>query len=98
MGLDGFLGTRVRGAIRAALRACGWFGRLSAIGTHSARYLPSSLVHGIGAGSLVGALRCSRDTALSTILFYLSTTLILISNILLFGWVCTTSILAFALF
>ena len=79
------MGTRVRGAIRAALRARGWFGRLSAIETHSAGYLPSSLLYGFWAGSLVGALRCSRDTALSTTLFYLSTTLVLISNILLFG-------------
>ena len=44
------MGTYMRLAIRAALRARGWFGRLSAIGTHSARYLPSSLVHGIGGG------------------------------------------------
>ena len=79
------MGTRVRGAIRAALRAHGWFGRPSAIGTHSAGYLPSRLLYGFGAGSLVGALRCSRDTALHTTLFYLSTTLVLISNILLFG-------------
>ena len=92
------MGTRVRGAIRAALRARGWFGRLSAIRTHSARYLPSSLVHGIGAGSLVGALRCSRDTALCTTLFYLSTTLVLISIILLFGGVCPTFTLAITLF
>ena len=78
-------GYSVRGAIRAALRAHGWFGRPSAMGTHSAGYLPSSLLHGIEAGSLVGALRCSRDTALRTTLFYLSTKLVLISNILLFG-------------
>ena len=88
----------MRGAIRAALRAHGWFGRPSAIGTHSARYVPSRFLQGIGAGSLVGALRCSRDTALRTTLFYLSTTLVLISNILLFGCVCPTFILAFTVF
>ena len=37
-------------------------------------------VYGFGEGSLVvGALRCSRDTALRITLFYLSTTLVLIS-------------------
>ena len=79
------MGTRVRSAIRAALRAHRWFGRASAVGTYSAGCLPSSSLHGIGAGSLVGALRCLRDTALSTTLFYLPTTLVLISIILLFG-------------
>ena len=63
-----------------ALRAHGWFGRPSAVRTHSARCLPSSSVYGFGEGSLVvGALRCSRDTALRITLFYLSTTLVLIS-------------------
>jgi len=69
----------VRGAIRAALRAHGWFGRPSAVGTHSAGCLPSSSLCGFGVGSLVGALRCSCDTALRTTLFYLSTTLVLMS-------------------
>ena len=73
------MGTRVRGATRAALRAHGWFGRPSAVGTHFAGCLPSSSLYGFGAGSLVGALRCSRDTALSTTIFYLSTALVLIS-------------------
>jgi len=84
------LGTCVRGATRAALRAHGWFGRPSAVGTHFAGCLPSSSLYGFGAGSLVGALRCSRDTAprttifylstaLSTTIFYLSTALVLIS-------------------
>ena len=62
-----------------ALRAHGWFGRPSAVRTHSARCLPSSPVYRFGAGSLVGALRCSRDTTLSATIFYLSTTLVLIS-------------------
>ena len=73
------MGTRVRGAVRVALRAHGWFGRPSAVGTHSAGCLPSSPVYRFGAGSLIGALRCSRDTALRTTLFYLSTTLVLMS-------------------
>ena len=69
----------MRVAIRAALRAHGWFGRPLVQLEHSARYVPLSLLYGFGAGSLVGALRCSRDTTLRTTLFYLSTTLILIS-------------------
>ena len=73
------MGTRVRGAIRAALRAHGWFGRPSAVGTLCERYVPSRFLHDIGAGSLAGALRCSRDTTLRTTLFYLSSTPVLIS-------------------
>jgi len=70
----------VRGAVRVALRAHGWFGRPSAVGTHSAGCLSSSPVYRFGEGSLIGALRCSRDNALPTTLFYLlSTTLVLIS-------------------
>ena len=79
------MGTRVRGAIRAAVRAHGWFGLPSAVGTHYVGCLPSSSLYGFGAGSLVGALRCSGDTILRTTLFYLSTTLVLVSDILLFG-------------
>jgi len=59
----------VRGAIRAVLRAHEWFGRPSAVGTHSAGCLPSSPLYSFGAGSLVGALRCSRDAALRTAFF-----------------------------
>ena len=73
------MGTYMRLAIRAALRSHGWFGRPSAIGTHSARYVASSFLHGIGAGSLVGALRCSCDTALRTALLYPYTTFVLLS-------------------
>ena len=73
------MGTRVRGAVRVALRAHGWFGRPSAVGTHSAGCLPSSSLYGFGAGSLAGALLCSRDTALPTTLFHLSKTLVLMS-------------------
>jgi len=75
------LGTRVRLAISAVVRAHGWSGRHSAVGTHSAGGLPSRPVYGygLGAGSLIGALRCSRETALRTTLFHLSTTLVLIS-------------------
>ena len=75
------MGTRVRLAVSAAVRAHGWFDRHSAVGSHSTGCLPSSPVYGygLGAGSLIGALRCSRETALRTTLFHLSTTLVLIS-------------------
>ena len=63
----------MRLAISAAVRAHGWFGRHSAVGSHSAGCLPSSPVYGLGAGSLIGALRCSRETAPRTALFHLST-------------------------
>ena len=69
----------MRLAISAVVRAHGWSGRHSAVGSHSAGCLPSSPVYGLGAGSLIGALRCSRETALRTTLFHLSTTLVLIS-------------------
>jgi len=58
-----------------------WFGRPSAVGTHSAGCLPSSPLYGFGAGSLVGVLRCSRDTAPRTyliLLVYYTSTLITI--------------------
>ena len=71
----------MRLAISAAVRAHGWFGRHSAVGSHSAWCLPLSpvYVYGLGAGSLIGALRCSRETALRTTLFHLSTKPVLIS-------------------
>jgi len=64
----------------AVLRAHGWLGTSSAVGMHSAgclQYIESIVWFGVG--SLVDALRCSRDTALSTSLFYQSATLILLS-------------------
>ena len=61
------------------LWAHGWFGLLSAVGTHAAGGLLSCLLYSFGAVSFVGALLCSRDTTLSTTIFYLSTTLVLIS-------------------
>jgi len=61
------------------LWAHGWFSTHPVGGTHPVGRLRLTLLYGFGAGSFVGALLCSRDTTLSTTIFYLSTTLVLIS-------------------